>query len=87
MMLAPATPSLHRFGGNPVASTASTSRAAAVRMSDVSDAVVKKRGLPPGEDDGAAKPPVVGRIEALDFLGLSDDEKQLFLRICPGGAR
>lgn len=50
-------------------------------MSDVSDAVVKKRGLPPGEEspDGAAKPPVVGRIEALDFLGLSDDEKQLFL--------
>ena len=41
-----------------------------------------KRGLPPGEEAPGMdtnKPYVVGRVTALDFLGLSDDESSTFL--------
>ena len=38
-----------------------------VRVVMAEAASVKKRGLPPGEE-GAASPPVVGKVEALDFL-------------------
>ena len=54
----------------------------AVRMSE-STAVVKKRGLPPGEaaPDGVVfdKPQVVGKVTALDFLGLSSSDEKKFL--------
>jgi len=46
------------------------------------EAPVKKRGLPPGESDGgvpSAPAPVVGRVAALDFLGLSDDYERRLL--------
>ena len=47
------------------------------------EAPVPKRGMPPGEvaPDGqpSSRPFVVGRVEALDFLGLSDDDTKSFL--------
>jgi len=56
--------------------------ASRVVMSTVADEPVKKRGLPPGEaapDGTVSKPVVVGRVPALDFLKLGDDEDKSFL--------
>jgi len=53
-----------------------------VVMSDV-NVPAKKRGMPPGEAVPVGQvsdtPYVVGKVQALDFLRLSDDEEQRFL--------
>jgi len=56
----------------------------AVIMSSVdAEPVTKKRGLPPGEaaplGSETERPQVVGRVAALDFLDLSDDDTKRFL--------
>jgi len=64
--------------GSVLMSAVSSSR---IVMSGI-EAPVPKRGMPPGEaapGQPSSRPFVVGRVEALDFLGLSDDDTKSFL--------
>merc|ERR1719231_1622545 len=56
-----------------------TSAAHAVSVGMSEALPVKKRGLPPGEGPDGDAPWVVGKVQALDFLRLSDDDQKSFL--------